>query len=187
MVQASKLRPGVIILHEGNLCRVMSAHHHTPGNLRAMVQAKLRNLKNGTQFEHRFRSTEDVEKAFLEEHEMEYLYDDGERFHCMNTASFEQVEINRDTFGDAIQYILPNTKVKVTFYDGQPVGVDLPQTVELKVTEAEPALKRQTASSSYKRAIVETGLAVMVPAFVETGDVLRINTETGEYQERVSK
>lgn len=184
MVQANRIRSGSVIIYDGELCRVMSVTHLTPGNLRAMVQAKMRTVKTGIQFEHRFRATEEVEAAFLDEHEMEYLYDDGDRCHLMNTETFEQVEMNHDMFGDAIKYILPNQKVMITFYDGNPIGIDLPSAVVLKVTEAEPVVKRQTASSSYKRCTVETGLVVMVPPFVEAGDKIKVNTETGEYLER---
>lgn len=184
MVQANRLRPGSVIIHKGDLCRVMSVQHLTPGNLRAMVQAKFRNLKTGVQFENRFRATEDVEAAFLEKHQMEYLYDDGGRYHLMNCETYEQIEMDHDQFGDAIQYLLPNTKVEVTFHEGSPIGVELPTTVALKVVEAEPSVKRQTASASYKKCTVETGLVVMVPPFIEAGDVIKINTETGEYLER---
>ncbi|MFH1829488.1 MAG: elongation factor P [Pseudomonadota bacterium] len=184
MVQANRIRAGSVILFNGELCRVLSVTHLTPGNLRAMVQAKMRNIKTGVQFENRFRATENVEMAFLEKHQMEYLFDDGERYHLMNTENYEQIEMDREMFGDAIHYLLPNTKVEVTFYDGNPIGVDLPSTVNLKVVEADPSLKKQTASSSYKKCVVETGLTVMVPAFIKAGDVIKISTESGEYLER---
>ena len=187
MVQANRIRIGTVIIFEGDLCRVISTQHHTPGNLRAMVQAKMRSLKSGVQFEHRFRATEDVETAFLEEHEMEYLYDDGDQYHLMNTENYEQIVMDHEMFGDAIKYILPNNRVKVTFYEGSPVGVHLPKTVDLKVTDAEAAVKKQTASSSYKKCTVETGLVVQVPPFVDAGDIIRIDTETGEYLERAGK
>jgi elongation factor P len=185
MVQANRIRAGAVIIYNGELCRVLSVTHLTPGNLRAMVQAKMRNVKSGTQFENRFRATEDVEMAYLEKHQMEYLFDDGNRYHLMNVETFEQIEMNHEMIGDAINYLLPNTKVEVTFHDGQAIGVELPTTVDLKVVEAEPSVKRQTASASYKKCVVETGLTVMVPPFVEAGDVIRIKTETGEYIERV--
>ncbi len=187
MVQANRLRPGNVIMFEKELCRVLSTMHHTPGNLRAMVQAKLRVVKTGTQFEHRFRATEDVEAAYLEEREMEYLYDDGDHYHLMDTSNYEQIVMDHEMFGDAIKFILPNKRVKVTFYEGSPVGVDLPKTVDLKVTEADGSVKRQTASATYKKCTVETGLVVQVPPFVEAGDVIRIDTESGEYLERANK
>lgn len=184
MAQANRIRPGSVVVFNGDLCRVMSVAHLTPGNLRAMVQAKMRNVKTGVQFENRFRATEEVEVAFLEKHEMEYLYDDGERYHLMNSESFEQIEMDRNMMGDAIKYLLPNTKVEVTFHEGNPIGIELPSTVVLKVIEAEPSVKRQTASASYKKCTLETGLVVLVPPFVEAGDVVRISTETDEYLER---
>ncbi len=184
MVQANRIRVGSVIIFDGELSRVLSVTHLTPGNLRAMVQAKMRKLKSGLQFEHRFRATEDVEAAHLEEHEMEYLYDDGDRYHLMNTSTFEQIEMDHEMFGDAIKYVLPNNKVMVTFYEGSAVGIDLPKTVSLKVIEAEPSIKKQTATGSYKKCTVETGLMVMVPPFVEVDDMIKINTETGEYLER---
>jgi elongation factor P len=187
MVQANRIKPGTVIIYNGDLCRVISVTHLTPGNLRALVQAKMRNLKTGVQFENRFRATEDVEVAFLEKHKMEYLYDDGDRYHFMNQETYEQIELDHDLLGDAIKYILPNTVVEVTFHEGNAVGVDLPKTVDLKVTEADAAMKKATASAQYKRATLETGLVVQVPPFVNAGDVIRIDTETEEYLERVSK
>ena len=184
MAQANRIRGGSVIIFNGDLCRVMSVTHLTPGNLRAMVQMKMRNVKTGVQFENRFRATEEVEVAFLEKHKMEYLYDDGERYHLMNCETYEQIEMDREMFGDAINYLLPNTKVEVTFYEGSPIGIELPQTVDLKVIEADASVKRQTASASYKKCKVETGLSVLVPPFVDVGDVIKINTESGEYLER---
>ncbi len=184
MVSANRIRGGSVIIFEKELCRVITVTHLTPGNLRAMVQAKLRRLKDGIQFEHRFRATEDVESAFLEEHEMQYLYDDGERYHLMNTETYEQIEMDHEMFGEAINFILPEQKVQVTFYEGNPIGVDLPKSVTLTVIEADPFVKKQTATGSYKKCKVETGLEVQVPPFVDVGDKIRISTETGEYQER---
>ncbi|MFH1874873.1 MAG: elongation factor P [Pseudomonadota bacterium] len=187
MVQANRIRPGSIIIFNGELCSVMGVKHLTPGNLRALVQAKLRNLRSGNQFENRFRATEEVEQAFLETHKMEYLYDDGERYHLMNIENYEQIDVGHDMMGEVIQYLLPNTQIDVTFYEGKPVGIELPKTVELKVAEAEPSVKKQTASASYKKAVLETGLVVQVPPFVEVGDVIKVDTETGEYLERSQK
>ncbi len=184
MIVATKLRTGMMIIHEGELCRVLKVDHVTPGKGKAHVQATLRNVKTGNSLPSRWNSDDKIERAFLEEHEMQYLYDDGERYHLMNTETFEQIEMEHEMFGDAIGYILPEMKIMITFYESQPVGVDLPATVDLKVVEAEPAIKKQTASSSYKRCTVETGLKVMVPPFIEIGDVIRIKTETGEYMER---
>lgn len=185
MIVATRLRPGMMIIHEGGLCRVLKVDHVTPGKGKAHVQATVRNIKTGNSTPCRWNSDDKIERAYLEEHEMQYLYDDGDRYHLMNTETYEQIEMDHEMLGDAIRYILPDNRVMVTFYEGNPVGVDLPPIVDLKVTEAPPSIKRQTASSSYKRCTVETGLAVMVPEFINVGDTIRISTETGEYQERV--
>jgi len=185
MITATKLRTGMMIIYNGDLHRVLKVDHVTPGKGKAHVQATIRNIKTGNSLPTRWNSDDKIERAFLEEHQMQYLYDDGERYHLMNTETYEQIEMDHEMFGEAINYVLPNMNVQVTFYEGQPVGLDLPQTVDLKVVEAEPAIKKQTAQSSYKRCKVETGLQVMVPNFVEAGDTIRINTESGEYQERV--
>lgn len=184
MIQATQLRVGMAILHEGNLCRVMSVHHHTPGNLRGMVQAKLRNFKTGNSFENRFRSTDMVERADLEQHEMEFLYAGGDGYHFMNTETYEQVAIRSDDLGDAIHYLTPNVRMMVEFYESRPVGVELPVTVDLKVTDTAPGMKGATASNSGKPATLETGLQVVVPQFINVGDVVRIETAEGKYLER---
>jgi len=175
----------MMIIHEGQLHRVLKVDHVTPGKGKAHVSAVIRNIKTGNSTPARWNSDDKIERAFLEEHQMQYLYDDGERYHLMNTESFEQIEMDHEMFGEAINYILPNNNVMVTFYEGQAVGLDLPDTVDLKVVEAEPAVKKQTASSSYKKCKVETGLTVMVPPFVESGDTIKIKTENNEYIERV--
>jgi elongation factor P len=184
MIQATQLRSGMAILHEGNLCRVLSVQHITPGNWRGMVQAKLRNLKSGNSFEYRFRSEDRVEKADLEEHEMEFLYASGDEFHFMNTDTYDQVAITREDLGQAVDYLVPNTKVMVEFYEHRPVGVELPITVDLKVVETQPGMKGATASNSGKPAILETGLQVSVPQFIDVGDVVRVDTAEGKYLER---
>ena len=183
-IQATQLRAGNAVLHEGNLCRVVSVYHLTPGNWRGMVQAKLRNLKTGNSFEHRFRSEDRVEKADLEEHEMEFLYASGDEFHFMNTETFDQVAIQRDDLGPAVNYITPNTKVMVEFYEHRPVGIDLPTTVDLLVVETPPGMKGVTASNSGKPATLETGLQVQVPQFIEIGERVRVDTAEGKYLER---
>jgi elongation factor P len=183
-IQATQLRSGNAIIHEGNLCRVLNVHHLTPGNWRGMVQAKLRNLKSGNSFEHRFRSEDRVEKADLEEHEMEFLYASGDEFHFMNTGTYEQVAIQRDDLGDAVNYLVANTRVMVEFYAQRPVGVDLPVTVDLKVVETPPGMKGATASNSGKPATLETGLQIVVPQFIGVGEVVRVDTAEGKYLER---
>ena len=184
MIQATQLRTGMAILHEGNLCRVLSVQHITPGNWRGMVQAKLRNLKSGNSFEHRFRSEDRVERADLEQHDMDFLYGSGEEFHFMNTETYEQVAIHREDLGDTVHYLVPNVRVVVEFYEHRPVGVELPVTVDLRVTETAPGMKGATASNSGKPATLETGLLVNVPQFINVGDVVRIDTAEGKYLER---
>jgi len=184
MIPATQLRSGMAILHEGNLCRVLSVQRITPGNWRGMVQTKLRNLKTGNSFEYRFRSEDRVEKADLEEHEMEFLYASGEDYHFMNTETYEQVAITREDLGDAVRYLVPNTRVMVEFYEHRPVGVELPVTVDLRVVETAPGMKGATASNSGKPAILETGLQVMVPQFIDVGELVRVDTAEGKYLER---
>ena len=184
MIQATQLRAGMAILHGDSFCRVMSVQHMTPGNKRGFVQAKLRNLKSGNSFEHRFRSEDRIEKADLEEREMEFLYSGGDDFHFMNTETYEQVALARSVLGNAVNFLTPNTRLKVEFSQDQPVGVELPKSVDLKVVEAPPGMKGATASNSGKPAILETGLQVMVPQFVEVGEVVRIDTGEGKYLER---
>ncbi len=184
MIQATQLRSGMAILHEGNLCRVLSVLHLTPGNWRGMVQTKLRNLKSGNSFDYRFRSEDRVERADLEQHEMEFLYASGDDFNFMNTGTYEQVAIQRDDLGDAVYYLTPNIKVMVEFYEHRPVGVELPITVDLKVTDTPPGMKGATASNSGKPATLETGLQVQVPQFIQVGELVRIDTAEGKYLER---
>jgi elongation factor P len=183
-IQASHIRRGMTIIHNGSPHKVLEFHHHTPGNLRAMVQTKLRNLKTGSSTEHRFRSTESVERAILEEHEMTYLYNDGSTYHFMNTESYEQIGLDGEYLGDSVGYLLPETLIHVEFFDGAPIGVELPSVVELKVVETEPELKGATVSNVNKPATLETGITIQVPPFVKQGDRIRVNTEDGSYIER---
>lgn len=182
---ANQMRPGMVIIHNGELHSVFSITHRTPGNLRAFVQAKIRNLRTGGLIEHRFRSDDKVERATLDEVEMEYLYNDGDAFYFMNTENYEQTHLNRDTLGEAVNYLIPNLKISVEFYEGKPVSVSLPQTVDMEVTETEPGLKGATVSNVTKAATLETGLVVQVPPFIETGEKIRVGTTEGEYLERV--
>lgn len=183
-IPATQLRPGMIIKHNNDLHGVFSVEHRTPGNLRAFIQAKLRNLRTGAMYEHRFRSADAIDKINVDEVDMEYLYRDGGDYYFMNTENFEQLHLTRDTLGDAVDYLIPNLQIKVEFYDGKPVGVELPQTVELTVVETEPGLKSATASSVTKPAKLETGLVVQVPPFVNEGEKIRVDTAEGAYLSR---
>lgn len=184
MIAATQLKVGNIILLDGQLYRAMSVVHVTPGNWRGMVQTKLRSVKSGTQMEKRFGSDEKLEKVQFEQHTVEFLYADDDFFHFMNSESFEQMTLQKDYVGDLAQYMLPNCKVQIEMYDGTPIGIEVPKSVTLTVTDAEPTIKRGTASGSFKSATLETGLVIKVPTFIQVGDKVVVNTETGEYQER---
>lgn len=187
MIQATQLKRGMCIKHAGELYRVVEAQHKTPGNLRGMVQAKIRNLKSGAIIDHRFRSVDMVERAILDESQMEYLYQDGDLYHFMNNETFEQIGLSDEVLGDAVHYLIPNIKLKVDMWEGRPVGIELPLTVEMKVVETEPAIKGATVSNVGKPAKMETGLVVQVPPFISEGEVIRVDTGTGAYVERVSR
>ena len=184
MIQAILLRSGMAIIHGGNFCRVMTVQHMTPGNKRGFVQAKLRNLKTGNSFEYRFRSEDRIEKADLEEREMEFLYASGDEYHFMNTETYEQVVLTPDTLGEAVKYMTPNTRLMVEFFEERAIGINLPTAVNLKVVETPPGMKGATASGSGTPATLETGLQVTVPQFVEIGEVVRVDTAEGKYLER---
>ena len=162
----------------------MEQQHVTPGNLRGFVRAKMRKVKDGSLFEHRFRSEDVVERAALDEREMQYLYRDGADYYFMDTSSYEQIHMSEEALGESVNYLLPESTIRVEFYESTPVGIELPATVDLKVEDTAPGIKGATASAQVKPARVETGLVVTVPAFINTGDVIRVNTETGEYQSR---
>jgi elongation factor P len=183
-IPATQLRPGMIIKHNNDLHSVFSVEHRTPGNLRAFIQAKLRNLRTGAMFEHRFRSPDPIEKITVDEVDMEYLYTDGDAYYFMDTSTYEQTHLTRDTLGDAVDYLIPNLQIKVEFFDGKAVGVELPQIVELTVVETEPGLKSATASSVTKPAKTETGLVVQVPPFINEGEKIRVDTSEGAYLSR---
>ena len=184
MISSTQMRPGMVIKFNNDLYSIFSVAHRTPGNLRGFVQAKMRSLRTGAMAEHRFSSEDKVEKAVLEQQEMEYLYDDGEYYYFMNTETFEQMHLMKDLLGDATQYLIPQLKVSVEFYEGKPMSVELPATVDLTVVETEPSLKGATVSNVTKPAKMETGLMVQVPPFITEGEKIRVNTAAGTYQER---
>ena len=184
MISATQMRPGMVIKFNNELHSIFSVFHRTPGNLRGFVQAKMRNLRSGNMTEHRFSSEDRVERAMLDEQEMEYLYDDGEYFYFMNTENFEQMHLTKEILGDGVQYLVPQLKVNVEFYEGKPISVELPATVDLAVVETDPGLKGASVSNVTKPARLETGLVVQVPAFVGEGDKIRVNTAEGTYLER---
>jgi elongation factor P len=185
MIAATQMKRGMTIKLNGELYRVFSTMHITPGNWRGMVQTKLKSVKTGAIIENRFRSEDRVEQAYLETHEMEYLYTDGTDYYFMNTSTFEQIHLPPDLLEDAVPYLTPNIKIQVEFYQGRPIGIELPASVELKVISTEPALRGATVSNVNKPATLETGLVIQVPPFVNEGEVIRVDTSEGKYQERV--
>src|SRR5437879_4435424 len=184
MIASTQMRPGMVIKFNNDLFSIFSVNHRTPGNLRGFVQAKMRNLRSGTMMEHRFSSEDRVERAILDEQEMEYLYDDGEYYYFMNTETFEQMHLTREILGDAVDYLIPQLKVHVEFYEGKPMSVELPPSVDMTVMETEPGLKGASVSNVTKPAKMETGLVVQVPPFINEGEKIRVSTSEGAYQER---
>jgi elongation factor P len=184
MISSTQLRPGMVIKFNNELYSVFKTEHRTPGNLRGFVQVKMRSLRSGSMTEHRFSSEDRVERAALEEHEMEYLYDDGEYYYFMNTENFEQMHLTRELLGDSVEFLVPQLKVNIEFYEGKPISVELPPTVDLKVVETEPGLKGASVSNVTKAAKLETGLVVQVPPFINEGERIRVSTSEGTYQER---
>jgi len=174
----------MVIKFNNELYSIFKTEHRTPGNLRGFVQTKMRSLRSGTMIEHRFSSEDRVDRAALEEQEMEYLYDDGEYYYFMNTENFEQMHLLRDLLGDAVEYLVPQLKVNVEFFEGKPISVELPPTVDLTVVETEPGLKGASVSNVTKPAKLETGLVVQVPPFINEGEKIRVSTSEGTYQER---
>src|SRR5436189_3174349 len=184
-IQATRIRKGMLIKVGDDLFRLLDIHHLTPGNKRAHIQARMRNIRTTTLMDHKFRAEEDVERATLDEREMQYLYNDGDHYYFMDTSNYEQIHISSEAMGDAKDYLIPDATIRVEFYDVEPVGIELPQTVDLLVKETVPGIKGATASNQIKPATLETGLVIQVPPFVNEGDKVRVNTETGEYQSRV--
>ncbi len=184
-MNANDLRPGMVIRHNKDLFSIRKAEHRTPGNLRAFVQARMRNLRTGSLIDHRFRSEDTVERAIIDETEMQYLYSDGDSYHFMNTENYEQLHLHQDVVGHRAQYLVPDVMLKVEFYEGRPVDIALPPTVDLKVIETEPGIKGGSATNVMKPARLETGLVVQVPSFIAEGETIRVDTTEGTYLERV--
>src|SRR6476620_3008641 len=184
-IQATRLKRGMLIKLENDLFRVLDLQHFTPGNKRGFVQAKMRNIRTGQQGDNKFRAEEDVERAILDERQMQYLYRDGDAFHFMDTSTYEQIHLDAEVLGDNASYIVPEAVISMEFYGDEPVGIGLPITVDLEVVDTTPGINRATASAQVKPATLETGLVVNVPAHVSVGDVIRVGTEDGEYQKKL--
>lgn len=183
-MQATRLRKGMLIKMGEDLVRVIDLQHVTPGNLRGFVRVKLRNIRNGSLSDQKLRSEDEIERAVLDERSMQYLYSDGSSYHFMDTDTYEQIALTDEVLGDAPAYLVAEMVIEMEFYGSEPVGIELPQTVDLKVVETTPAIKGATASAQLKPAKLETGLVVQVPPFISEGDRVRVSTESGEYQSR---
>lgn len=186
-ISATQLRIGMVILYQDELYRITGLHHLTPGNKRGQVQVKMKRIKDDVSFENRFRSDDTVERAVLDQHDMQYLYEQNGLYYFMDNETYEQITLTEETLGDSIKFMLPDTVVKVEMYEGKPMGIELPKSVDLKVVSTEAQMKRATAQASYKPAELETGVTVSVPPFIKDGDIVRIDTQTGQYLERVNK
>jgi elongation factor P len=184
MVKATQLRPGMVIQHEGDLYTVFSVEHRTPGNKRCSMQTKMRSLRTGAIVDHRFRAEDSIERAILDEIEYEYLYADGDTRHFMNADTCEQIGLTREVLGEAVEYLVPGMRLKLEFFEGKPMGVTLPDTVDLTVVETEPGIQKATASSVMKPAKLETGLVIQVPPFINAGDKVRVDTSEARYVQR---
>jgi elongation factor P len=187
MINATQLRKGMTIKWEGELYKVHETTHVTPGKGQALMQTKLRRLSDQTLHDVRFRSKDKVEQAYLEEMEMQYLYQEGSDYIFMNLENYEQIKLSADILGSTVNYLIPNITFSIEMFEGIPVGVNPPLTIELEVVETEPYLKGATQSASNKPATLETGITVSVPPFIKEGDVVRIDTRDDSYLERVTK
>lgn len=183
-IQATKMRKGTLVKIGNDLFRVLELQHVTPGNLRGFVRVKFRNIRSGSLSDQKLRSEDLVERARLDERQMQYMYNDGTDYYFMDTSSFEQIHISAEALGDSVNYLIAEMLIDVEFYGTEPVGIELPQTVDLTVEDTPPAIKGSTANAQLKPATLETGLVVQVPPFINVGDKIRVNTESGEYQAR---
>ena len=184
LIPATHLRAGMIIRHNNDLYRITTVVHITPGNWRGMVQTKMRSIRSGTATENRFRSEDKVDRVTFEQHPMQFLYEADGRYHFMNTENYEQIELDSEALGDAVKFLTPNLEVQVEFFEEKPMGIELPRSVDLKVIQTVPGLRGATVTNVLKPATVESGAVIQVPPFVVEGDVIRVDTESGEYMSR---
>ncbi len=184
-VQATNLRPGMVVDYQGAPHRVMSFQHRTPGKGNAVVQAKMRNVRTGVQTETRLMSTDTMERLSVEGRQMEYLYDDNDGLVFMDTENYEQLTLPRDFIETEVPWLEPNIKIVVQYIGGEAMGIELPKSVDIEVRETEPPMKGATASASPKPATLVNGVVVKVPQFVESGEFIRVDPTEGRYIERV--
>lgn len=181
---ATQIRRGMVLVFEGEPCRVVEFRHHTPGNLRAMVQAKLKNIRTGNSFEHRFRAADSIEKAAMETHDLEFMYQGGDTYHFMNSENYDQIEMDEETLGDSAQWMQPGMKIQAEYYNGNPIGIQLPNSLNLEIVETAPVMKTATKTASTKPAKLSNGVTINVPEFIAQGERVRVNPTTGEYMDR---
>jgi elongation factor P len=185
MINAIQIRKGMVIKIEEELYKVLEATHVTPGKGPALMQIKLRNLKDQTLLDYRFRSKDRVEQAYLEKIEMEFLYQSGNEYIFMNLENYEQIKLPLEIIGNSVNHLIPNAVFSVEMHEGRPVAAEPPLTINLKVVKTEPFLKGATQSASSKPAVLETGITINVPQFIKEGDIIRIDTREDKYLERV--
>ncbi len=183
-LSATQIRRGMVLVFEGDPCRIVEFRHHTPGNLRAMVQAKLKNLRTGSNFDHRFRAADTIVKADMETVELEFLYQGGDTYHFMNIVNYDQIEMDDEALGDSAAWMQPGMKILAEYYNGRPIGIQLPNSMVYEIVETAPVVRGATKTASSKPAKLENGVTVNVPEFIDTGTRVRVNPSTGEYLDR---
>ena len=183
-VPATQIRRGMVIVMDGDPCRVIEFRHHTPGNLRAMVQTKMKNLRTGSSFEHRFRAADAIEKALMETHDLEFLYESSGTYHFMKLSDYDQLEMDEEMLGDNAQWMQPGMKIQAEYYEGRPIGIQLPNSLVFEIVETAPVMKSATKTASNKPAKLDNGVTINVPEFLSTGERVRVNPQTGEYLDR---
>ncbi len=181
---ATQIRRGMVLVFEGEPCRVVEFRHHTPGNLRAMVQAKLKNIRTGNSFDHRFRAADTIERASMETHDLEFMYQGGDTYHFMNTENYDQIEMDEEALGDAAQWMQSGMKIQAEYYNGNPIGIQLPNSLNLDIVDTAPVMKTATKTASTKPATLSNGVTINVPEFIAQGERVRVNPTTGEYMDR---
>jgi elongation factor P len=185
MATTADLSRGQFLKYNNDLVQVVEYEHRTPGNLRAFYQVKMRNIKSGKLVENRFRAGEEIYPVRVDIKEMQYLYPEGDGMICMDNETFDQVSIDKSLFGDSVAFLKEGMNLKISFDDQTPLMAELPQTVEVEVTYTEPGIRGDTATKTLKKATIETGATVNIPLFIEMGERIKVNTQTGEYMERV--
>ncbi|MCC6957926.1 MAG: elongation factor P [Anaerolineales bacterium] len=185
MIDVNELRKGVTFEYDGNLYRVLDYHHHKPGRGNATIRVRAMNLRTGSNLDMTYQSGDRVQDIRLDYHNVQYLYNDGQFYYFMDQDTYEQPALSKELIGDTADYLKEGLDIKLTFYQGEPLDIELPLTIDMEVVEADPSVRGDTATGVTKRVVTETGLQVQVPGFIEVGDRIRVNTSTGAYVTRV--